>query len=171
VRVRFILPIGAVMAGLLLTGCGSGGGTTSVLNLPPPNTTDSTASTTAATCPTLAQAEAALNGAYRGPAQSSTRGGGIVCEYIATTAPPTNAEVTVFAHESPTVYYRQMAHGATVPGMTPVSGVGTVAYALSAAGRTIVNAFSTVRRTFVAVQSSAALSQTEALARFTLADN
>ena len=169
-RIRTILPIGAAMALFPLAACGSGGSTSSVLTVPEPNTSSSTASTTAATCPTLAQVEAALGDTYGGPTQTSTRGGGIVCVYTATPG-AANAEVTVFAHQSPSVYAGQVAHGATVPGMAPVSGVGNVAYALTAAGRTIVNAFSKVSRTFVAAQSSAALSQTEALARVTLADN
>jgi len=125
-----------------------------------------------ATCPTLAQADAALGGSYGGPLQTpvGTVAVGIVCEYTGRSAAG-NAGVTIFAHQAPAVFAGQVANAGRAPGMARIAGVGDGAFGLAAGGRTIVNAWSNVSRTVVAAQSSGSLAQTEALARVALADN
>jgi hypothetical protein len=118
----------------------------------------------------LAQAESALGASYGGPVQTPVSSIGIVCEYTAGT-PTANAGVTIFAHTSAPVFAGQVSNAGRAPGMQRVSGVGDGAYAVSAGGRTIVNAWSNGSHTVVAAQSGQALSQTEALARVALADN
>lgn len=161
------------VAGLMLAACGSGtksstGSQTSAPAASP--TTAPPAAATAATCPTLAQAEAALGGSYGGPVQTPTAGGGIVCEYTSST-PGANAGVTIFAHQSATVFAGQVANAPGNPAMPAISGVGDGAYGQSVGGRSIVNAYSNSSRTLVAAQSSGTLAQTEALARVALSDN
>jgi len=180
---RIPLSVGALAIGLVLTGCGSGSSspTTSAASSPTTNvststvppgssTTTVTATAAAATCPTLAQAEAALGGSYSGPIQTPTPGGGIVCEF--TGGAGGNAGVTIFAHQSATVFAGQMAHASGAPDMPPISGVGDGGFGMtSAAGRSIVNAYSTGSRTLVAAQANGSLASVEALARVALADN
>ncbi len=168
------------MIGLVLTGCGSGSSspttsasspTTMVSTTAPPGsaTTAVGATSGTATCPTLAQAEAALGGSFSGPIQTPTPGGGIVCEY---TGAGGNAGVTIFAHQSATVFAGQVAHAPGNPAMPAISGVGDGAYGMtSAAGRSIVNAYSNGSRTLVAAQANGSLAPVEALARVALADN
>jgi len=194
---RVSLASGVLMVGLVLTGCGSGssgqtaGPTSSPTSSPtaapsatapsataPSATTAPAASSTptpvvtagAATCPTLAQANAALGVSDRGPIRTPAGGGGIVCEYTAATAME-NAGVTIFAHQSAPVFAGQVANGGRVPGMQKISGVGDGAFALTTAGRSIVNAYADGSRTFVAAQAPGALAPVEALARVALADN
>jgi hypothetical protein len=172
---------GALTVGLLLTGCtsGSASSTTTSSTTPSatttPGTTASTAAvpttaaatTSAATCPTLAQANAALGGSYSGPNSTSTAGG-IVCEY---TGGAGTAGVTIFAHQSATVFTGQVAHAPGAPAMPSVSGVGDGAFGMTTAGRSIVNAYSDGTRTLVAAQGPGALAPVEALAKIALADN
>jgi hypothetical protein len=130
--------------------------------------TTTTAATTAATCPTLAQANTALGGSYSGPVASPTPGGGVVCTYRAGSGV---AVVTIFAHQSPTVFAGQVAHAPGNPAMPSISGVGDGAYGMTTGGRSIVNAYSNATRTLVAAQASGAIAPVEALAKVALADN
>jgi hypothetical protein len=179
---RRVVVGGALAVGLLLTGCSSGGSgsTTTSSSSPSPTTAPSTASTTAAvpttaaattsaaTCPTLAQANAALGGSYSGPISTSTRGGGIVCEYKSGAG---IAAAAIFAHQSAAVFPRQVSNAPGAPAMPSISGVGDGAFGMTTAGRSIVNAYSNGTRTLVAAQGPGALGPIEALARVALADN
>ncbi len=178
---RVPLAAGALLIGLLLAGCTSGSTspTTSPTSSPttaapattaPPATTTTTGAVTtgAAKCPTLAQAETALGGSYSGPIQTSTPGGGVVCEY---TGAGGNAGVTIFAHQSATIFAGQVAHAPGAPAMPAISGVGDGAFGMTTAGRSIVNAYSNASRTLVAAQAPGAIAPVEALATVALADN
>ena len=181
---RTTLAVGALVVGSVLTACGSGSSSPTATSTSPPTTTPSattappsvTTTTAAAaavttgtpTCPTLAQAEGALGGTYSGPIQTPTRGGAIVCEY---TGAGGNAGVTIFAHQSPTVFAGQVAHAPGGPAMPAITGVGDGAYGMTIGGRSIVNAYSNASRTIVAAQASTSLAQVEALARVALAAN
>ncbi|MGO8871809.1 MAG: hypothetical protein ACLQPH_10495 [Acidimicrobiales bacterium] len=123
----------------------------------------------AATCPTLAQAEAALGAPRGGPIQTPTPGGGIVCEY--TGGVGGNAGVTIFAHQSATVFAGQVAHAPGAPAMPAISGVGDGAFGMTTAGRSIVNAYLKGSRTIVAAQAPGSIYAVEELARVALADN
>jgi len=171
---------GAVVAGLVLTGCGTGSGPTasqsthpstipSTSATPPSATTTTVAVTTgAATCPTLAQTEAALGGSYSGPTRTPTQGGGVVCEY---TGGGGTAAVAIFAHQSATVFAGQVAHAPGAPAMPSIAGVGDGAFGETTGGRSIVNAYANASRTLVAAQASTSLPSVEALAKVALADN
>jgi len=167
-----------LIGGLILAACGSTANSsstsspaTSTSSEPASSTTGAPpASTTSATCPTLAQAEEALGGSYSGPAQTPTEGGGLVCEYTSSTGGG-NAGVTIFAHQSATVFAGQVAHAPGNPAMPAISGVGDGAYGQTAGGRSVVNAYSNGSRTLVAAQSSGTLAQTAALAQVALSDN
>ena len=178
VNKRAPLAVGALVVGLVLTGCGSGssGHTASPTSSPsattsPPSSTATTAAVTtgAATCPTQAQADAALGVSYSGPIRTPTPGGGIVCEY--TGGPGGNAGVTIFAHQSAAVFAGQVAHAPGVPAMSSISGVGDGAFGSTIGGRSIINAYANAIRTFVAGQAPGPLPPVEALARVALADN
>jgi len=175
---RVSLAAGVLITGLVLTGCSSGSSTAS-----PPTTattgkagspstaavpTTAVSTTAAATCPTLAQANAALGASYSGPIQTPTPGGGIVCEY---TGAAGNAGVTIFAHQSPAVFAGQVAHAPGAPAMPAIPGVGDGAYGQTTGGRSVVNAYSNGSRTLVAAQGPGSLASVEALARVALADN
>jgi hypothetical protein len=125
--------------------------------------------TGAATCPTQAQADAALGVSYSGPIRTPTPGGGIVCEY--TGGPGGNAGVTIFAHQSAAVFAGQVAHAPGVPAMSSISGVGDGAFGSTIGGRSIINAYANAIRTFVAGQAPGPLPPVEALASVALADN
>lgn len=179
---RTTLAVGALMLGLVLTACGSGStsSTTTSTSSASTSTTQPASATSAAvtatpaaatgpsTCPTLAQANAALGGAYGGPIITPTAGGGVVCEYTSSAG---NAGVTIFAHQSATVFAGQVAHAPGAPAMPSISGVGDGAFGTTTAGRTVVNAYSMTSRTFVAAQAPGGLAPVEALARVALADN
>jgi hypothetical protein len=167
---RALVAVGAFVIALALTGCGSGGGSpparpTSSATAPPAATA---ALAGAPTCPTMAQADAALGVSDTGPASIRTKGNGIVCKY---TGAGGVAIATIFAHETTAVFAGQVANGGRAPGLHRISGVGDVAFALSAGGRSIVNAFADGSRTFVAAQAPGALPPVEALARIALTDN
>jgi hypothetical protein len=185
-RRRIVVAVGALTFGLLTAGCGSGGtsapttGPTSPPTRPTstpatsPSSTAATPTTGAATtgaaaCPTLAQAEAALGGSFAGLSQNSTPGGGIVCEY--TGGAGGAAGVTIFAHQSATVFAGQVAHAPGAPAMPAISGVGDGAFGTTTGGRSIVNAYANASRTLVAAQASGSLASVEALARAALAAN
>jgi hypothetical protein len=172
---------GALMAGLALAACGSGSSsTTTSISSPSTVTTQPASATTAtvpktaaaasgtSTCPTLAQANAALGGSYGGPVTTPTAGGGVVCEYTSSAG---NAGVTIFAHQSATVFAGQVAHAPGAPAMPSISGVGDGAFGVTRAGRTVLNAYSNANRTSVSAQAPTALAPVEALARVALADN
>ena len=55
--------------------------------------------------------------------------------------------------------------------MQAISGVGDGGFALTAGGRSIVNAYANSSRTIVAAQAPGALAPVEALARVALSDN
>jgi hypothetical protein len=173
---------------MVLAGCGSSSTSSSTSSSPattaPSSTTAAPASTTAttaastpttaattgaATCPTLAQAEAALGGTFASLVQNPTPGGGIVCEY--TGGSGGNAGVTIFAHQSVAVFAGQVAHAPGNPAMPAISGVGDGAYGMTTAGRSVVNAYSNATRTLVAAQAPGALAPVEALAKAALAAN
>ena len=116
----------------------------------------------------MAQADAALGVAYSGPIHTATAGGGIVCEY---TGSGGTAGVTIFAHQSASVYAGQVAHAPGAPAMAAISGVGDGAFGQDVGGRAIVNAYSNASRTLVAAQAPGTLPPVEALARVALADN
>jgi hypothetical protein len=101
--------------------------------------------------------------------QIPTPGSGIVCEY--TGGASGNAGVTVFAHESATVFAGQVAHAPGEPAMPAISGLGNGAFGMTAGGRSVVNAYSNASRTLVAAQAPGALPPVEALARVALSDN
>lgn len=176
--------MGMALAG----GCGSSGTSspsTSVSSTtaatsstaPPATTTATTRASTqttaatqgAATCPTLAQAEAALGATFAGLVQNSIPDGGIVCEYTGGTGG--NAGVTIFSHLSAAVFAGQVAHTRGNPAMPAISGIGDGAYGMTMAGRSIVNAYSNARATVVAAQAPGTLAPVEALARVALAAN
>ncbi len=171
---------GALLIGLALAGCGSGAGSSTSTSAPSttaapaastttaPVPTTAAATTSAATCPTLAQANTALGGSYTSPVSNPTPGGGIVCEYTGSAG---NAGVTIFAHQSATVFAGQVAHATGAPAMPSISGVGDGAFGMTTGGRSIVNAYSNASRTVVAAQAPGALAPVEALARVALADN
>jgi len=183
---RASLAAGALIIGLVLTGCSSGSTSprasatsspttaTTATTAQPGSTSTAAVPTTAAatagasTCPTLAQANTALGGSYSGPIQTPTAGGGIVCEY---TGGAGNAGVTIFAHQGAAVFAGQVAHAPGAPAMPAISGVGDGAYGQTTGGRSIVNAYSNGSRTVVAAQGPGALASVEALARVALADN
>ncbi len=179
---RLPIAFGGMVIGVALTACSSGttSPTTTAVSTPtttastptaPPGSTTTAASATSATatCPTLAQAEAALGGSHSGPIQTPTPGGGVVCEYTGASG---NAGVTIFAHQSATVFAGQVAHAPGNPAMPAITGVGDGAYGMtSAAGRSIVNAYSNGSRTVVAAQANGSLASVEALARTALAAN
>jgi len=181
---------GVVVVSIALAGCGSGSGgssagptsspttspksspttTPSATSAPPENTpTTGAVATGASTCPTLAQADTALGVSFGNLVQSATAGGGIVCEYTGGAAG--NAGVTIFAHQSASVFAGQVAHAPGAPAMPAISGVGDGAFGTTTAGRSIVNAYSNGSRTLVAAQAPGALAPVEALARVALADN
>jgi hypothetical protein len=186
VKTRTTLVAGALIIGLVLTSCSSGStspsagatsspttaasattaqpGSTSAAAVP----TTAAATTGAAICPTLAQANSALGGSYSGPIQTATPGGGIVCEYTSASG---TAGVTIFAHQSATVFAGQVAHAPGAPAMPQLSGVGDGAFGQTTGGRSIVNAYSNSSRTLVAAQASGPLASVEALARVALSDN
>jgi hypothetical protein len=186
VKTRVPLVTGALVAGLVLAGCGSGGSSptasptttsttsttsTSATTAPAPGSTTTAAVTAGASvCPTVAQADAALGASYGGPIQTSTPGGGIVCEYTGS-AGAGNAGVTIFAHQSASVFAGQVAHAPGAPAMPQITGVGDGAYGSTIGGRSIVNAYSNGSRTLVAAQASGPLAPVEALARVALAGN
>ena len=180
-KTRTSLAVGAVMVGLALAACGSGSNSTATSTSPSSMTatqpasattaavpTTAAAATGASTCPTLAQANAALGGSYGGPVTTPTAGGGVVCEFTSSAG---NAGVTIFAHQSATVFAGQVAHAPGAPAMPSISGVGDGAFGTTTAGRTVLNAYSNTSRTFVAAQAPSALAPVEALARVALADN
>jgi len=167
------------VAAAVLAACGSAttGSSAAPPTTAPPTTVSAAGSTTTAaavttgtaTCPTLAQANAALGGSYSGPIQTPAGGNGVVCEYTSSAG---NAGVTIFAHQTSVVYAGQVANATgRVAGMQKVAGVGDGAYALTTGGRTVLNAYSNGSRTVVAAQAPGALGPTEALARVALADN
>ncbi len=182
---RTLLAVGVVIVGLVLAGCSSGSKspsasptvatTTTPTNAPSSTTAPaaSTATTVAVTCgtptcPTMAEADGALGVSDNGPIRTPTAGGGIVCKY---TGSGGNAGVTIFAHQSASVFSGQVAHAPGAPAMAQLSGVGDGAFGMTAAGRSIVNAYSNSSRTLVAAQAPGALAPVEALARVALADN
>lgn len=181
-KTRTTLAAGAVMAGLVLTACGSSSSSSATTSTSSPSatTTQPASATTAAvpttaaattgtaTCPTLAQANAALGGSYGGPITTPTAGGGVVCEYTSSAG---NAGVTIFAHQSATVFAGQVAHAPGAPAMPSISGLGDGAFGTTTAGRSVLNAYSNGSRTIVAAQGPGALAPVEALARVALADN
>lgn len=182
---RALVAAGALVVGLVLAGCGSSStstttsttasssssstaASTATTAAPASTTTTAAASTSAATCPTLGEAEGALAGSFSGPIQTPTPGGGIVCEY---TGAAGNAGVTIFAHQSAAVFAGQVAHAPGAPAMPAISGLGNGAFGMTTAGRSIVNAYSNATRTLVAAQASGPLAPVEALARVALAVN
>ncbi|HEY5025733.1 MAG TPA: hypothetical protein VII76_12220 [Acidimicrobiales bacterium] len=182
---RALSACGAMTVGLVLASCSSGGTgpsatpttastvaptTASTSVAAPPKSTTTTMAVTAGapTCPTAAQANAALGVSDTGPTQTSTAGGGIVCEYTGSAG---NAAVAIFAHQSATVFPGQVANAPGAPAMPKLSGVGDGAYGSTIAGRSIVNAYSNTSRTVVAAQAPGALAPVEALARVALSDN
>ena len=180
---RVPLAAGVLMVGLVLTGCGSGGNshTASPTSSPtsaasgttaPPRSTATTAAVSAGlpTCPTMAQADAALGVSYSGPIRTPTEGGGIACEYTAA-AGGGSAGVTIFAHETSAIFAGQIAHADEATGMQKIPGLGDGAYGLTTGGRSVVNAYSDQSRAVVAAQAPGALAPVEALPRVALADN
>ena len=183
---RVLLAIGFLVIGLVLADCSSGGSspgasqtsaptttpsaTTGSTTAPPPGSSPTTtaATTGAATCPTLAQANAALGGSYSGPVTTPTAGGGVVCRY---TSAAGVAAVAIFAHQGATVFAGQVANAPGAPAMPKISGVGDGAFGSTIAGRSIVNAYSNASRTVVAAQGPGAIAPVEALARVALSDN
>jgi len=182
---RALLAAGVVIVGLVMAGCSSGSkspsasptvaSTTTPATAPsattaPPASTATTVAVAGGTpiCPTMAQADGALGVSDNGPIRTPTAGGGIVCEY---TGSGGNAGVTIFAHQSASVFAGQVAHAPGAPAMAQLSGVGDGAFGMTAAGRSIVNAYSNSSRTLVAAQAPGALAPVEALARVALADN
>jgi len=184
---RLIVAFGALTVMVALAGCSSGtashnaSATTAVSPTTAASSTTSPASTApsvtattgavaagAPTCPTMSQADTALGVSDTGPTQTSTRGGGIVCEY---TGAGGSAAVAIFAHQSVAVFAGQVAHAPGAPAMPQLSGVGDGAFGSSSGGRSIVNAYSNASRTLVAAQAPGALAPVEALARVALADN
>lgn len=177
--------LGLLIVGAALAGCGSGaksgsssGSTSSTSSpttapgatTPPPGSTTTTGAVAAGapTCPTMAQADSALGVSDSGPVTTSTKGGGIVCEY---TGGAGNAAVAIFAHQTATVFAGQVGNAPGAPAMPQISGVGDGAFGSTIAGRSIVNAYSNGSRTVVAAQAPGALAPVEALARVALADN
>ena len=183
-KVRAFLAAGATVSGLILTGCSSShaASSTSSTSSPssttgapgssttgaPGSTTTAASTTGAAICPTLAQAQAALGASYGGPITSHIQDGGIVCEYTSSAG---NAGVTIFAHQSATVFAGQVSNAPGTPAMSAIPGVGDGAYGQTAGGRSVVNAYSNASRTIVAAQAPGAIGPVEALARVALADN
>ena len=115
-----------------------------------PSTTNAPATDGTATCPTSEQASSVLGVSVRASNHLSAPGSGIVCEY---TVSGGNAGVTIYAHESSAVLAKQIPNLGTAPGMQQISGVGDGAYALTAGGHSIVNAYSNASRTFVVAQA------------------
>jgi hypothetical protein len=178
---RGALTAGVFIVALVLEGCGSGGTHQASTTTSPAGATPSSVATPSVsvpttgaatgggpTCPTLAQAKAALGASYSGPTSTAGPGGSIICEYTGSAG---NAGVTIFAHQSEAVFTGQVANAGRAPGMQKVSGVGDGAFALTAGGRTVVNAWANGSRTVVAAQGPGSLAQTEALARVALSDN
>ena len=92
-----------------------------------------------------------------------------MCEY--TGGAGGNAGVTIFAHQSATVFAGQVANAPGAPAMAAIPGVGDGAFGQDIGGRAIVNAYSNASRTVVAAQAPGALTSVEALARVALAAN
>ena len=171
---RAQLALGCLLAGLMLSGCSSGssGHSTSssaaATSTPPVPATSAAALAGAPTCPTMAQADAALGVSDSGPISTSTPGNGIVCRYSGAGG---TAAVAIFAHQSPAIFGRQVVNAVGAPAMPKISGVGDGAYGQTIGGRSIVNAYSNAIRTVVAAQAPGSLAPVEALARVALADN
>jgi hypothetical protein len=174
---RLLLAIGVLGVGVV-GGCSAGSSSPSAGSTSPTTRagsgttvvvpTTAVATTGTPVCPTLVQANTALGGSYSGPVQNNTPGGGIVCAY---TGGAGTAGVTIFAHQSASVYAGQVAHAPGAPAMAAISGVGDGAYGQDVGGRAVLNAYSNSSRTLVAAQASGALGPVEALARVALADN
>ncbi len=175
---KVLLAIG-VLSIAVVGGCSSGSSSPSAGSTAPTTqtgsattaavpTTAAAATTSATVCPTLAQANTALGGSYSGPIQNNTPGGGVVCAY---TGGGGSAVVTLFAHQSASVYAGQVAHAPGAPAMAAISGVGDGAYGQDVGGRAVLNAYANGSRTLVAAQGPGALAPVEALARVALADN
>ena len=79
--------------------------------------------------------------------------------------------MAIFAHQSAAVFAGQVTNAPGAPAMPAISGLGDGAFGSSAAGRSVVNAYSNASRTVVAAQAPGPLGPTEALARVALADN
>jgi len=141
--------LGLLIVGAALAGCGSGaksgsssGSTSSTSSpttapgatTPPPGSTTTTGAVAAGapTCPTMAQADSALGVSDSGPVTTSTKGGGIVCEY---TGGAGNAAVAIFAHQTATVFAGQVGNAPGAPAMPQISGVGDGAFGSTIAGR------------------------------------
>jgi len=176
---RALLAAAALMVGLVLAGCGSGTSshtaspTSSATTAPPattaPSTTTAPVGAGAPTCPTLAQADAALGVSHNGPIRTGLRGGGVLCEY---TGAGGIAAVAIYAHQAAAVFARQVANAPGAPAMARISGVGDGAFGQTVGGVSIVNAYADASRTVVAAQAHGApLAAAEALARVALADN
>jgi hypothetical protein len=171
---------------LAITGCGAGSSHTASPTTTPSATTASSASTApsattvpstttgavasgAPTCPTTAQADAALGVSDTGPVRIVIKGGGVLCEY---TGAGGNSAVAIYAHQNATVFAGMVSNADDkLTGMQPVSGVGNGAYFLTAGGRSVVNAYSNGSHTVVAAQGPGGAAPVEALAKITLADN
>ncbi|MGB7053041.1 MAG: hypothetical protein WBG41_15865 [Acidimicrobiales bacterium] len=184
---RVPLAVGALMViGLVLAGCGSNSASPSTTSTStslakashsatttppastPPTTAVATGSTTS-TCPSVAQASAAVGQPYTTLVHNPSQGGSIICIYNGAGA--VNAEVVIFAHGSAAVFAGQVANAPGKPAMPAISGVGDGAYGQTIAGRSIVNAYSSASRTLVAAQSAGPLPPVEALARVALSVN
>ena len=179
---RVPLAMGGLVIGLVLTACGSGSSspTTSAASSPttrrplPPRHREAPRRRPmrprppppVRRWPRLRRRSVAP---HRGPIQTPTPGGGVVCEY---TGARGNAGVTIFAHQSATVFAGQVSHAPGNPAMPAISGVGDGAYGMTSVGdRSIVNAYSNGSRTVVAAQANGSLASVEALARAALAAN
>jgi len=177
---RSPLVLGISIVGLAITGCGSGSSHTASPTTAPPATTAPAATivpapTTGAvaagapTCPTMAQADAALGVSDTGPIRTGIGGGGILCKY---TGAGGISAVAIYAAQTATVFAGMVSNADDkVTGMQPVSGVGSGAFFLTAGGRSVVNAYSNGSRTVVAAQGPGAAAPIEALARVALSDD
>ena len=175
-----------MVVGLVLAGCSSNSAspstsstssslappshsaTTTPPSTTPPTTAAATGATTS-TCPSVAQASAAVGQSYSTLTHNPSPGGGIVCIYNGAGA--VNAEVAIFAHGSASVFAGQVANATGKPAMPAISGVGDGAYGQDIGGRAIVNAYSNSSRTLVAAQAAGPLPPVEALARVALSVN
>jgi len=183
------LTVAAAAASLLslaVAACGSTAGGSAPATSAPAQTATPTAAVTTATptpasgtaalsCPTAAEVGAALGLTVPAPTTIGTSASGVSCNYLSTSAPVLDVEISI-VHEIPTTYIStaeasMQASAATVGfAFTPVSGVGDEAYSysysLSPSG-TALGILAVKGTTFVGIactRTTATLTQVEAYA-------
>jgi len=142
-----VAAVPAFLLSLAAAGCGSASGGSAPATSAPAQSATSTAAVTSPTptpasgtatlsCPTAAEVDAALGLSVPTPTTIGTSASGVSCNYLSTSAPVLDVEISI-VHDIPTTYVStaeasMKASAATVGfAFTPVSGVGDQAYSYS----------------------------------------